>query len=298
MTKACARGVEALRRKAPLLNEFSVEFLQWVENSHSIENQTRRYYRNGWRLLKDTVLAESRMDEITNHLCETITFQGGPSSANTALRTLRRMFAKALELKKISKDELPEIKLRKEEPRNVAMTLENAEAIANRMPDGDAKDAFMILRATGMRPNECFGMRWEYVNFSAALYLNPKGKTKSARRQIPLLTDAATVLKRRFMVQGGPVQGWVFPAESGSGHMETIHKAFSKARDAAGLPKTIVLYTARHGVGTDLGKVLSLREVMQILGHSDTKTAMIYQNPTTEEITARLAAAKPAGGIQ
>jgi len=297
ITKARTAGIQSLLRESPLLKDFSVEFLQWVDDTHSIEHQTRRYYKNGWRLLKDTVLAGKRLDEINNHMCETITFTGGPSSANTALRTLRRMFAKAKETQKFWGD-LPVIQLRKEVPRKKAMTIAEADAIAARMPDGDAKDAFQILRATGMRPSECFAMRWEYVDLNAAFYANPRGKTATACRSIPLLQNSGIILKRRHLAQGMPNQGWVFPAESGSGHMETIHKAFSKARDAAGLPKTIVLYTARHGVGTDLGKVLSLREVMQILGHSDTKTAMIYQNPTTEDITARLEAAKPAGRIQ
>ena len=297
ITKARTAGIQSLLRESPLLKDFSVEFLQWVEDTHSIEHQTRRYYKNGWRLLKDTVLADKRLDEINNHMCETITFPGGPSSANTALRTLRRMFAKAEEVDKFW-GKLPKIKLRKEVPRSIAMTVVDAEKIAAKMSDGDGKDAFLILRGTGMRPNECFSMRWEFVNLDAKFYLNPEGKTKTARRRIPLFEESWIILKRRHMAQGLPTQGWVFPSESGSGHIEGIHKAFTRARKAAGLPDTMCLYTARHGALTDLGATLPLAQLMQIGGHSDTKTAMIYQNPTTEDIEARLAAVKPVGGVQ
>ena len=297
LTKARTAGIQSLLRESPLLKDFSVEFLQWVENTHSIEHETRRYYKNGWRLLSGTILADKRMDGITNHICETVTFSGGPASANTALRTLRRMFRKAKETQKFW-GELPAIKLRKEVPRSLAMTRADAEKIASYMADGDAKDALLILRGTGMRPNECFSMRWEFVNLGEKFYLNPEGKTATARRVIPLLEESGIILSRRHLAQGLPSQGWVFPSKSGSGHIESIQKPFTCARKAAGLPDSMCLYSARHGVGTDLGKVLSLREVMQILGHADTKTAMIYQNPTTADITARLQVARPAGGVQ
>jgi integrase len=296
ITKARTAGIQSLLRESPVLKDFAVEFLQWVEDTHSIEHETRRYYKNGWRLLKDTVLAEKRMDTINNHMCETITFPGGPANANTALRTLRRMFSKAKEMSRFWGD-LPEFGLRKEESRNRAMTIEEANLVASKMADGDAKDAFLLLRFTGMRPQECFSMRWEYVHWQTKLYINPGGKTSAARRWVPLLYDAVPILEIRHSVQGTPSQGWVFPAESGTGHMMTIHKAFTKARNAAGLPKEVVLYTTRHGHLTDLGAALSLQEVMRIGGHSDAKTALKYQHPSFEDIMRRLQAAK-VGSIQ
>jgi hypothetical protein len=76
------------------------------------------------------------------------------------------------------------------------------------------------------------------------------------------------------MMQGMPTEGWVFPAESSCGHMVTIQKVFTAARNKAGLPSGMVLYTARHGQMTDLGAVASLKTTMEIGGHSDAKTAM------------------------
>src|SRR5205807_495635 len=81
--------------------------------------------------------------------------------------------------------------------RSVAMTRNQADLIIMRMPDGDARDALSILRATGMRPKEVFSMRWEYVDFEAKIYQNPKGKTKNARRTIPLLSPSCEILLRR-----------------------------------------------------------------------------------------------------
>ena len=95
------------------------------------------------------------------------------------------MFSKAHELKRVF--DLPKIALRKVWGRSIAMSVGQAELIASKMPEGDANDAFRIIRATGMRPCEAFAMRWEYVDAEKSIYHNPKGKTRTARRPIPLL---------------------------------------------------------------------------------------------------------------
>jgi len=100
------------------------------------------------------------------------------------------------------------------------------------------------------------------------------------------------------MEQGSPVEGWVFPAKSASEHMVTVNRLFTKARKAAGLPDKMVLYTARHGSLTDMAQVMTLKELMEIGGHSDTKTAIGYQHPDTLGIQERLQNAKTTGRIQ
>ena len=175
------------------------------------------------------------------------------------------------------------------------MTRANAIAIASNMAAADPRDAFLILRGTGMRPGECFAMQWEYVCWDGMFYQNPRGKTKTARRPIPLLGDAFSILQRRHAAQHTPKSGWIFPQDkSATGHIVSITKAFTKARDAAGLPKEMVLYTARHGNMTDLSGTCSLVEVMAIGGHSDVKTAMKYQHPDVAALKAKLVAAQPA----
>jgi len=174
----------ALLGKTPTLDAYSKEFIEWVEATKSIDHDTRRYYKNGWRLLRVTKLARMKLDQITNHACEMLKFPGGPSTANTAPRTLRRMLSKAKELGKLQ--QVPGIKLRKEWPRSVAMSMDNAEQIEAHMK-GNPRDAFAVMRHTCMRPKEVFCMRWEYFVWDRIYYQNPKGKTKSARRAVPLL---------------------------------------------------------------------------------------------------------------
>lgn len=264
---------------------FSVTFLDWVDHTHSLEPKSQQYYHHGVDLLLKTHLASVALERISNHLCETVSFPGGAANANTALRTLRRLLNKAKEMNVIR--DVPKIKLRKEWGRSIAMSRADAALIASYM-HGVPRDAFQIIRATGMRPKECFSLRWEFVDFVNAIYRNPKGKTASARRSIPLLYESLDILRRRHVEAGSPREGWVFPTFSKSGHLGSIQKTFTDARKAAGLPQAMCLYTARHGALTDLGTVLSLPEFMKIGGHTDTKVALGYQHQFTANLQARL----------
>ena len=84
-----------LVRKSPALEVFSPAFLNWVNNSQRISESTRKYYRQGWNLLASTKLKHNRMDQIRDEHVEVTTFSAGPSNANCAIRTLRRMLGKA-----------------------------------------------------------------------------------------------------------------------------------------------------------------------------------------------------------
>jgi hypothetical protein len=88
-------------------------------DSGRLEEMTKKFYRNGWRLLKTTPVAEMRVDQITGDCVEQLRFPGSAANANCALRTLRRMLHKAQEWKMIS--HAPKIKLIKEHGRHLRL---------------------------------------------------------------------------------------------------------------------------------------------------------------------------------
>lgn len=96
------------------------------------------------------------------------------------------------------------------------------------------------------------------------------------------------VLSRRHLEAGQPQEGWIFPTESKSGHIHSIRKRFSTARNACGFPKSLVLYTARHGFASDVAQVTTLKETMQLLGHTQASTAMRYQHVDMALLRAKL----------
>jgi hypothetical protein len=79
---ATIKGSDPLDRKPPTLRGYSEDFLQWVETGR-LEDDSRRYYRNGWRLLEQTKIAALRMDQITKDRSKSSSFPGRPRTATT-----------------------------------------------------------------------------------------------------------------------------------------------------------------------------------------------------------------------
>jgi hypothetical protein len=86
-------NTDPLPKKAPVLSEFSQRFLDWLKNV-TLEDKTKTYYRDGWRLLQTTSISGIRLDQITRDVAEMLKFYGASSNANCALRTLRRMLTR------------------------------------------------------------------------------------------------------------------------------------------------------------------------------------------------------------
>jgi len=109
---------DPLPTKPAVFQEFANRFLEWVNDSR-LEDKTRKFYRNGWRLLKSTSVAMLRVDQITGDCAEQLKFPGSAANANCALRTLRRMLHKAEEWKMIG--HAPKIKMMKEHGRHLRL---------------------------------------------------------------------------------------------------------------------------------------------------------------------------------
>ena len=101
-------NTDPLPTKPTALRAFADRFLTWVDSGR-LEDKTRKSYRNGWRLLKATAVAEMRVDQITGDCAEQLKFPGSAANANCALRTLRRMLHKAEEWKMIN--HAPKVKI-------------------------------------------------------------------------------------------------------------------------------------------------------------------------------------------
>jgi integrase len=152
----------------------------------------------------------------------------------------------------------------------------------------------IVMRDMGLRPDEVFRMRWEHVHWDRRLYFNAYGKSRKARRWIPMSQGVTDVLNLRLRKQStlseskrkksaAPVAEteWVFPSKKAApGHLTTVAKQFQRARRLAGLPEAMKLYGARHAFATyaveATGNVFAVADAM---GHEDMKTTRIYQHP-------------------
>ena len=127
------KGSDPLDRKPPTLREYSKDFLQWVKTGR-LEADSRRYYRNGWRLLEQTKIAGMRMDEITKDAVEKLQFPGSASNGNNALLIF----------------EVPDFALVKEHGQSLRLN-DEAERRLSALADQPLKDIIVVMRDTGMR---------------------------------------------------------------------------------------------------------------------------------------------------
>jgi len=284
---------DPLPTKPAVLQEFADRFLDWV-NGGRLEEKTRKFYRNGWRLLKSTSVAMLRVDQISGDCAEQLKFPGSAANANCALRTLRRMLHKAEEWKMIG--HAPKIKMMKEHGRHLRLDDEAERklitgALACRWRPRTRelfRDIIILMRDTGMRnERELFRMRIENLDWQNRVIFVPDSKTAEGRRLVPMSGRVFEILRIRCNARP---EGWVFPSKrSASGHLKSICNLFRKARNKAGLPKELVLYCARHDYGTRvLMRTGNLAAVMRTMGHRDVKTAMHYQHPELETVRAAL----------
>jgi len=89
-------------------------------------------------------------------------------------------------------------------------------------------DIAKVMLGTGMRPEEVFRIRTENIDFKQPSIFNPFGKTKAARRTIPMTVDVLALLKARAQKAEKMGTPFIFS----SPHMRYVHPAAAQKRVA------------------------------------------------------------------
>jgi integrase len=121
-------------------------------------------------------------------------------------------------------------------------------------------------------------------------YFNPNGKTRKARRIVPLSERVIALLRTIQQEQSGQTEGWVFPSKrSKSGHIELsgLENRFREIARKLGIPDALKLYCARHTFGTvAMAETRDPGLVKEVMGHESLTTTMGYLHPDTAAIKA------------
>src|SRR5215472_2678743 len=148
------------------------------------------------------------------------------------------------------------------------------------------RDVATTIVDAGMRPEEVFRMRWENLHLQPTgegrygHVFNPHGKTKYARRNIPLTARVKALLEMRHEAQNKPKEGWVFPAPTKSGRVESVKSQHRRALKDSKV-KAFVLYSLRHTMLTRLGESgAEAFTIQKIAGHSSAVISQRYVHPT------------------
>jgi integrase len=154
------------------------------------------------------------------------------------------------------------------------------------------QDVAVILLDCGLRPEECYRLRWEHFR-GDTIYV-PHGKTVNARREIPLSERAREVLEKRRRENESP---FVFSAHTASGHIEqsTLKRQHEKAC-RVGKIAVFVPYTFRHTCLTRWAAILDPYTLAYLAGHSDFGTTRRYVHPNLSTAREALERARKARG--
>jgi integrase len=144
---------------------------------------------------------------------------------------------------------------------------------------GTLHDVAKLILLTGCRPEEAVALRQDDVDLKGGVIHIRGGKSRAARRSLPLVDEALWILRRRL----GKKSVWVFPSPVKAGaHITKLNKQHDLACLDAQL--SFVLYDLRHTFATRLVTEAGVDVVTlaKILGHSNLRTVMRYVHPTDE----------------
>jgi len=298
-----AKGEVGIREKkvAPTLAEFlKRDFTPFVETQHATKPNTLRYYKTGAASVAGSSLAGIRLDEINDQHAQQYAARLAklsPSTINCGLRTLRRAVYLAAEWGTV--DRRPRIRLVKGERQRDRVLSDAEVGVYLTACDQPWRDVATIMLGTGMRPGEVFALRWENLLFKedgGGLIQIPQGKSKAARRVLPMMPIVRDVFESRWAAQGKPEDGWVFPSESACGHFEGSSaknqhsRALSQINAQAVKNKRPELkpfepYCLRHTALTRLGESgCDAFTLARIAGHSSITITQRYVHPQADAI--------------
>lgn len=279
----------------PTLQEFCDQrFEPWAKSTTTTKTWLD-FYRVGLRAIKaHSPLASLRLDEVTSEKAAEFAAhrqsQGKGlqiSTVNSSLRILKRVLRVAAEWGLIQS--VPRIKrLPGERHRERVLTVQE-EARYLGSASEQLSSIAAILADTGMRPEECYRLRWEtitWTNGRNGTLLVTHGKTKAARRVLPFTPRVRAILEARWENAKRPEEGYVWPATTKSGHVEpcSLKRQHRKALKVSKV-RSFVLYSLRHTFLTRLGESgCDAWTLARIAGHSSIAISARYVHPSEDAV--------------
>ena len=276
-----------------LMFQFEERFFAYLKNNTSA--RTAEFYRQAWKPFASRFAGhitqitpasvEAWVQERRKHV--------SVARTNATLRTLRRALRLAEEWKLILK--APKITLL---PGEHAREFVISDELLKKMLKHE--DCTQLLRSLlpflidcGLRISEACTRQWEHIGLEPKtgatlgwVYVE-RGKSKAAKRYVPLTQRAHTILKKLKKVSTSP---YVFPAADGgqlSRHWAS--EQFRTLRDAMELPDDCVVHSCRHTFCTRLGESgCDAFTIMKLAGHSSITISQRYVHPTPERLESAI----------
>ncbi len=215
------------------------------------------------------------------------------ATVNRELACLKKMFSNLVANGVLSANPARFVEFLKEENESGRVLDREEERLYLSAASQPLRDYVVLLIETGVRPNELtrLGVRDVHLDVEKPYLVINDGKTKAARRSIPLSIRAAEVLTNRLAQAEGK---YVFPGGRGgddpnspavkfnNAHYGTLQRSKIDAVNRSGTEGSCTLYSFRHTFATRFlerrpGDLLTLAA---LLGHSSLRMVMRYAHPS------------------
>ena len=298
---ALAKGEVGIteRKPSPFFKDAAKRFIEHVEARHENKPRTVDFYASKLqRLLAFPAIAGARIDRIDEGVIESYVIERRatvcPATVNRELATLRRMLRLAHEWKDIQR--VPKIRLLTgERVRDFVLSRKQESAYLKSCPQ-PLHDIAVLMLESGLRIGEALNLEWrdvtlEPVNGARFGFIRIReGKSKNARRIIPLTDRSSAILQEREGMDASP---FVFANRFGNPYLVTsinhLHKDVTAPKEG-GKRKPIfsadfVMHSLRHTMLTRLGESgVDAFTIMRIAGHSSIVVSQRYIHPTPEAV--------------
>lgn len=290
------------KERIPRFNEALLEFLELAHHNHtSAKNTQRRAATASKALIR--FFENCPLDQITvaqveryknwrcvqkkqppntktlKNLRYKVTAIIKPATVNRELACLRAMINYFIRKDVLIKNPVSRVKFFKEENDHVRVLSVEEERLYLMACSQPLQDVATIMVDTGMRPSEVCSLERRHLNLELGLVSVERGKTKSARRKIPLSDRAWKVFGDRL----GQIDGeHIFPGMRGGANQHII-KLNNAHRGAVARAKVkpFRIYDLRHTFATRAAEAgVDLVTLAGLLGHSKVQMLMRYAHPT------------------
>jgi integrase len=282
------------RKPAPALKDFAQRFISFLETRCQEKPRTLGFWAEKLsHLLQFEPLASARLDAIDESLIQAyiehrsqmkgrLYHKLAPATINRELATLRRALRMVQEWRLI--DRVPRIRLLPGERNREFILAQSKEPAYLAAAPQPLSDLALLIVDTGLRVSEALKLEWRQVHLEPANgarfgYLHiAEGKSRYARRNIPLTDRARAMLEKR----SGGSSCYAFPSGTGRPYnVQSINHLHAKVRTALRMPREFVVYSLRHTYGTRLGEAgADAFTIMRLMGHSSMTVSQRYVHPT------------------
>ena len=276
------------------LIEAKENFLIYLASEKGDSKKTISSYSNDLdgfiKFIKNKKVEELTSDDISTYIQE-LSFKGYKKNSIIRKAMCLRHFYRFLKqenLISVSLDELLPIKNDRKLP--VYLTLEELDKIIGQIDTSSLKgllDLSMIVLdfSTGLRVSELVNLKLDNITFKGN-YLKVLGKGNK-ERILPFTSETNEILnlylsRVRSLIKTKKKELFLHPNGENVSRQYFFLKLKKYAKDA-GISKNISPHTLRHTFATFLlNKGASLRNVQELLGHSNIETTQIYTHISME----------------